>query len=189
MGEDISGWGVQNFIRFCQQLLDFYYSNMYPDLLPWLETEINRTTRNSNRAECCGGKTRTFFADLQKDKNAQRELAAFFGQGGTAGMINKALDDIYYGGLDNSDCMLLAQIHDAAIGQVKIDKLHLLPQIQKAMEITNEINGQKFVVPVELKVGFGAGYRMTDWHDGISVDEIKQKDKQWWEQNSYAKIK
>lgn len=183
MGYSTAGWGINDYARFCQGLIDFYFQDMYPMLMPWLENTIHNVARNGNKAVCCGNRTRTFFASLYNDKGAQRELAAFYGQAGTALTINRALDNVYYSNFDTQNCMLLFQVHDAVIGQVKIEHLHLLGELKKLMEVENEINGHTFVIPADGTVGFGWGYRQTDWHPDITIDEIAEADKKWQAKN------
>lgn len=185
MGTDITGWGIKQYTAFCQNLLNFYFADMYPMLMPWLERTINQTINQGNKAICCGGRVRTFFGDPLKDKATQREMAAFFGQGGTAGMINRAMDEIYFKhGIDSHDHMMLFQVHDAIVGQSRISKLHELHLIKDAMEVENTIHGNTFVVPVDGTVGLGWGYRQTEWHKDITLDEIKTGDEKWKRKNT-----
>lgn len=194
--DDAGSWNYKQYILLCQKFLDAYFE-MYPMLHPWLQEEIIKATGNANLVTCFGGNTRLFFADLDKDKASQRELAAFFGQGGTAGNINAFLDDFYYRDnkfsqiadwedlqdlkiYDSSDIMFLFQVHDSVVGQVRKDKLHLLEQLKTQMERTCAIHGRTFVVPVEGQVGLGWGKRMIDWHPDIILDEIESADKEWW---------
>lgn len=182
---DRAGWGIKQYTAFCQQQLDIYFSQMYPGLMPWLEQAISFASRHGNRAVCSGGRTRTFFSNLTKDKAAQREFSAFFGQGGTAGMINRAMDNMYYSGFDSQEIHLLFQTHDSVTGQVREDCLHRLPELKEYMEVECEMNGYKFTVPAEGAVGYGWGYRMTDWHEGITIEEIKKADDKWKVKNQY----
>ncbi len=185
MGRDITGWSIKDYAQFCQSLLDFYFSSMYPGLLPWLEATVQSVARRGNLAVCAGGRTRSFFADIVTDKNSQRELAAFYGQGGTASTINRVIDNIYYNGFDNQQLMLLFQVHDSIVGQVREDSLHLLKDLRAAMMVENEINGYRFTIPAEGSVGYGWGYRMADWHEGITLDEIRKADEKWKQKNSH----
>lgn len=185
MGRDITGWSIKDYAQFCQSLLDFYFASMYPGLLPWLEATVQSVSRRGNLAVCAGGRTRSFFADLITDKNSQRELAAFYGQGGTASTINRVIDNIYYNGFDNQQLMLLFQVHDSIVGQVREDSLHLLKKLRAAMMVENEINGHKFIIPAEGSVGYGWGYRMADWHENITLEEIKKADDKWKQKNSH----
>lgn len=184
MGEHTAGWGITNYKQFCQTLLDFYFSDMYPGLLPWIEETVRLASRGGNRVVCAGGRTRTFFSDLMSDKAGQRELVAYYGQGGTAGTLNKVLDSTYYAGLDNQDLMFLFQVHDSIIGQVREDKLHLLVELKKAMEINNHMNGHDFIIPAEGAVGYGWGFRMCDWHPDITKEEMRAADAKWHEKNA-----
>jgi len=184
MGKDTAHWRIDQYVKFCQSLLDFYFDVMYPNLLNWLEEQTRRVTNNGNRAVCAGGRTRTFFANLMSDKAGQRELASYYGQGGTASTMNRVMDHIYYSGIDSQDLMLLFQVHDSICGQVREDKLHLLRDLHAAMEIENEMHGQRFVIPVEGDVGYGWGFRMCGWHPDITIDEIREADEKWRAKNS-----
>lgn len=188
MQQDPTRWTTQAYKRFCQSLLDFYFSDMYPELLPWLERTTLQVKLNSNLAIACGGNARKFSANLGKDKAAQRELAAFYGQGGTARMINRAMDQMFYGAnpLWSSDLMVLFQVHDSIVGQVRKDKLHLLAQLKQTMEITNTINKRSFIVPVEGSVGLGWGARMCSWHTGVTLTDIENANNKWRQKNGFA---
>lgn len=185
MGRNIANWSIKDYSLFCQSLLDFYFERMYPRLLSWLEETVSAVSRRGNLAVCCGGRTRSFFADLITDKGSQRELAAFYGQGGTACTINTVLDNVYYERKDNQDLMLLFQVHDSVVGQVREDKLHLLKDLRKSMMIENKINEHTFTIPAEGAVGYGWGYRMTDWHENITLEEIKKADEKWRSKNTH----
>ena len=183
MDYDTNGWSINDYAKFCQSLIDFYYSTMYPGMMPWLERTVMNVSRKANLAVCAGGKTRSFFANLLTDNGAQRELAAFYGQGGTAMTINRVLDNVYYGGLDSQDLHILTMTHDSITGQIKLSALDRLVELKQAMEVVNEIHGRQFVIPVEGSVGFGWGFRMTDWHENITVDEIRKADEKWKAKN------
>lgn len=187
LGENTSGWILRNYVNFCQSLLNVYFDVMYPELRAWLNAETRQVAQNSNLATCCGGRTRWFFGDLMKDNATQREFAAFYGQGGTACMTNDALSDIYWGGTDSQDVMLLSMMHDSIFGQVKETKLELVETVGKLMERKLEFRGRKFSVPVEIEVGYGWGYRMTEYTPGMSLDDIRQGDEKW-QKKKYSQI-
>jgi len=151
--EDAGSWNYKQLTYLCTKLIEAYFE-LYSVLPAWLEEEISKAISNSNLVTCYGGLTRLFFKDLRNDKSGQRELASFFGQGGTAGNINAFLHDFYYSGKgDSPDIMFLFQVHDSVVGQVRKDKLHLLTQLKNQMERTCTIHGRTFTVPVEGQVG------------------------------------
>ncbi len=177
------------------------YFQMYPRLKEWLFNEaIPKAIAAGNLATCAFNRTRIFFGNLH-DAKTQREFAAFFGQGGTAGNINKALDNIYFGmdeaeiatrtknpekrrllkNLERAGVQLAFQVHDSIIGQVPKDKLPLIEIVQLAMANTVQINGQTFQVPTEASVGLGWGKRMMEYHADITFEKIKAYDNKWWE--------
>lgn len=177
--KDAGSWNYKQLTYLCTKLIESYFS-LYPILPAWLEEEITKATQNSNLVTCYGGLTRLFFKDLRNDNSGQRELASFFGQGGTAGNINAFLYDFYYNKGDSRDIMFLFQGHDSVVGQVRKDKLYLLSDLKKQMERECKIHGRKFVVPVEGGIGFGWGKRMTTWHPEIKLENIQKHEDQWW---------
>ncbi len=190
--DDAHTWNQSQLIHFCQRMLDFYFNKMYPTLQPWLQEEIQRAVRNGNKAVCAFGKTRTFFGNLETDSGAQRELAAFFGQGGTAGNINKAIDRIYYGSsFYGEGGMLLFQVHDSIVGQIPRSRLDLLNTIVDCMDNTCNVKGREFHVPVDVKVGVGWGKRMMNYKPGVTQHQIEEKDRQWhikFQQNTIGNV-
>jgi len=181
LGYDKAGnWDLKRCVKFCEYLLWVYFNKLYRGLRPWIETEIKTAIRHNNRATCIGGYTRTFFGDMAKDDTVHRDLAAFFGQSGTACNINEALENIYYSDWEKRGGILLFQVHDSIIGQVPIDKLELIEEVGGMM--ANERvapSGKKFVVPSEAKVGIGWGKRMMPFTPGITFAEIKAHDDAW----------
>lgn len=178
--EDAGSWNYKQLTYLCTKLIEEYF-NLYSVLPAWLEEEISKAVSNSNLVSCYGGLTRLFFKDLRSDNAGQRQLASFFGQGGTAGNINAFLSDFYYNTGDSSDIMFLFQVHDSIVGQVKKEKLELLIQLKNQMERTCEIHGRKFVVPVEGQVGFGWGKRMIDWREDMTLELIENHEQEWGE--------
>ena len=186
-------------IKLCDAFLAKYF-NMYPRLKEWLFHEaIPKAISAGNLAECAFNRKRIFFGNLNENKT-QREFAAFFGQGGTAGNINQALDNIYYGmgkaeiakrtgdvkmqrlleNLEREGVRLLFQVHDSIIGQIPRGRLDLIPAVQIAMANTVQINGREFTVPTEASVGLAWGKRLMDWRDDITLEDIEAHDKSWW---------
>lgn len=186
---DAGSWNYKQLIKLCDGFIASYFQ-LYKRVLEWLEEMKIHVAQNSNLCTAFGGSTRLFFGDILHDKAALRELASFFGQAGTAGNINAFLDDFFYPNSpfktektklhDSSDIMMFFQVHDSVVGQVKIEKLHLLKDLKEQMERECTIHGRTFVVPVEGQVGFGWGKRMTDWHEDITYEEIKEYEDEWW---------
>lgn len=187
-------------IKLADAFLKKYFL-MYPRLKEWLFNEaIPRAIAAGNLATCAFNRTRIFFGNLH-DNKTQREFAAFFGQGGTAGNINKALDNIYYGiklediaeytkepktasrlkKLESEGVQLLFQVHDSIVGQIPRSKLYLIKDIQIAMANHVRINDHTFQVPTEADVGLGWGKRMMPYKDGTTIEMIEKNDGEWWE--------
>lgn len=176
-------WQIKQLVSFCQAMLNEYFK-IFPDINEFLKAARVEAFQNNNLATCAFGMTRWFLGDLINDDATQREFAAFFGQGGTAGNINKAIDRIYYGAndggpADSSDCYMLFQTHDDITGQCRSHKLELINEINRRMSNPCTIHGRTFTVPTEIQVGLGWGKRMMKYHSGITIDEIKAHDEKW----------
>jgi len=187
--EEVNDWQYTQYINLCTKLLNSYFE-LYPGLKPRLLLEMNHAVRNGNKFQCAFGKTRTFFGSLTTDNASQREFAAFIGQGGTAGNINKALSNIYYGIPEHKGAMLLFQVHDSIIGQVPESNLELIIDIQKAMDNKCTIHGRTFTVPTSIQVGRGWGKRMIEYEPGITtLGDIDKHDNEWLAKNCHVNNK
>ncbi len=177
-----ANWGDAKLIKLCEAFLNSYFQ-MYPQLLPALAAKIEFAIANGNIATCAGGRTRMFFGDL-RDDNIKRLFAAFFGQGGTAENINKALHNLYWSArgieLERAGHMMLFQVHDSLIGQVPIGRFDMLEEIKDIMENEIELHGRKFTVPCDVEVGLGWGKRLMSYRKDMTVDDLKTNDAKWW---------
>ena len=181
---DADGWTQNQASAFCGEMLVEYHK-LYPGLERndenWYDKIVKECVANGNLATNCHGFTHRFFGDVAKDKAIQRELTAFFGQSGTSGNINNSMLDIYYkSGLDDGDkCMMLLQVHDSLLFQIRLSHLHLVNEIKKVMEREVTIHGRTFVVPVDCEVGWHWGKGMLRWRDDLSIKEIMATKDSW----------
>jgi len=81
---DADQWNRNKLVELCERLLMSYHK-LYKRLPIWFEESVAETVKNGNRATCAFGRTRLFFGNLAHNPAIQRELSAYFGQGGTAG--------------------------------------------------------------------------------------------------------
>jgi len=195
--DDAASWDVKQFTYLCQKFLDAYFQ-FYPGILDWLfgehdtdgnqitESEIDRTIARGNLATAAFGNTMLFFGDLRNDKKRQRDFAAFWGQGGTAGNINRALRRIYKEERKSSYFMSLFQVHDSFIGQIKQSCIHQLPDLMRLMENRICIKGRNFTVPTEASIGLGWGGRQINWHEGLTKENIIDYDRKWLVKNEHV---
>lgn len=161
---DAHTWNIKTLGAFCQSLINAYMTEKYPRIPRWFSESVDDAIRNGNKATVYGGRTRYFFGDIGKTPAIARELSAYFGQGGTAGNINRTLLDTYYGSnLElgaGGDLQLLLQTHDSITGQVPIGRFDLVDQFLTIMYGSATIKGRTFKVPVECEVGLS-------WKDGM----------------------
>lgn len=162
--KDAATWTQKQLVELCGKLIDRYLNELYPGLPKWFKRSAEECAANGNLASCFGGRTHLVFGNVKSDQDRQRELSAFFGQGGTAGNINRALNTIFYqSGLIDEGVELLLQVHDSVIGQIPIEKLYLLEKVLTIMEEPSIVKGRKFVIPVEADVGFTWGKNMVSF--------------------------
>lgn len=167
----------QQLIQICGLLIDKYdhpIKGMYKRLRPWKQEIAERARKNDNLATA-GGFTRKFFGSMD-DPKTRRDLASLYGQGGTAGNINRALRKIFYSGLDDGrTCLFLLQVHDSLLFAVHRDHLdRVVPAIRNIMEEQVTIHGRSFSVPASPKIGLTWSERMMDWKPGLTYAEIQK---------------
>lgn len=155
--------GQKELIGVCNKLLRAYIPGLYPDVekfFEWIDAEL----KEKRMLTTAFGFTRLFLGD-PTDGGTQREGTAFFGQGDTAGNINKAIDTIYYKRKEyNGRLKLLLQVHDSLGGLVKIGQAkRILTDVKQVMERPHTIRGREMFVPVEIKVGKAWGEGMETW--------------------------
>lgn len=175
LGHDPSQWTREDFYRFCDQIMIPYFEE-YSQQKPWRREILRECIENNGMATCFGGLS-VYFDDYRRTADhasLTRALLAFYGQGGTSGMINESMLRMYYGNDDrlgqshvavpddNSTFMrehnidLLLQTHDSLTYQVPIEVLKerkLLDYILTMMELTCNFNGVSYKVPCEVNVG------------------------------------
>lgn len=165
-------------IGICQILIDKYdhpQRGMYRRIRPWRDEICKKAQKNGNSATAsAGGLTRKFFGDVLGDHATQRELASFYGQGGTAGNINRALVEIWYNGVDDGrDCLFLNQGHDSMLFAIHRSAIHhKIPQIIEIMERPCIIHGREMRVPTDPKIGLTWSKKMMTYKPGITYEEI-----------------
>ena len=151
-------------IAICNRFIIGYY-NMYEYLEPWADRLIEMIRVSSVITEPAHGFTRVFFGDTNNQK-MMREAASQIGQGGTAGNINRVVDEVYFGingepSLEEQGLHLLLQGHDSLIGQVPREKPELIQKMLDIMEKPCKIGDVTFKVPTDCKVGSHWGKDMV----------------------------
>lgn len=148
-------WTDEELKYFVKQIQGGYFSH-YKGVVQWQKNEAKATVERGNVIQAYGGRTHMVFGNPTKDKSGRlvRKIAAFKGQGGTAGNINRSLLKIFYNtDLRPQGVQLLNQIHDEINFQIPYSKLHLVNNILSIMEERVTINGREFFVPCEAELG------------------------------------
>lgn len=171
--KDAATWDRNKLVKLCETLLRAYLK-LYPKLPEWFDTSVREAVKNGNRATCAFGRTRVFFGDLANDAAIQRELSAYFGQGGTAGNINDTLIKCYWeSDLEKQGLLLMMQTHDSILTMVPEDKLWLCRKFLTIMEKECIVKERKFTVPVDANIGRSWGKKgMLPWRRDIELAEI-----------------
>lgn len=174
-------------IGICQELMEKYdnpRTGMYRRIRPWQSEIIKACAENNNLATCAFGMTRKFFGDVPNMHNKQRELCAFYGQGGTAGNANRALKKVFYSGVDDGQkCIFLVQNHDSLVFLIHRTAMHKIQAIKDVMEEPCTLHGRTFRVPVSAKVGLTwSGDNMAEWYPNMPFSEIEV-----YEEKAFAK--
>jgi hypothetical protein len=178
---DAGTWTRPQLVDFCGFMLKQYHA-LYPHLHEWQESNPKEIARHGNLATCAYGRTRLFFGNMLEDNAIQRELASFYGQGGTAGNINRSLRSIYYEtDLEQRGLLLITQTHDSILTLQKEEKLHeLSKEVLTIMQEPVTIHGRTFSVPVEGKVGYSWGKKcMVTYKPTTTLDEVKAHEAKW----------
>ncbi len=173
-------WPMKQIVKEIQILLDSYSTELYPTLSIWFDTIVDEAIENGNLVTCALGRTRLFFGNIRKEHSIQREISAQYGQGGTAGIINRSLLDYYYSSHDDlKDVRFITQTHDSALFQIPEKRLELIENILTIMEKPVTIKGREFIVPAAAKIGRTWGpevHTMLPYYKEISLAEIDAKE-------------
>lgn len=167
--KDCHLWTDKEIVSFCDALLDSYHV-LYPGLRPWYDRSVKEAVAAGGKATASGGRTRLFFSDLTTDKAAQRELTAFFGQGGTAGNINRSMLALYYTEqIEKFGAYFITQTHDSFLFLLPEKSISLIDDILTIMQAPVTIKGRTFKVPAEGKVGYAWGPGLLKYKPGMDV--------------------
>lgn len=184
----------KEFMAMCDYALSRYRSQ-YHGLLQWGYRIYNEQIRNKGLITSAFnfGTIFPIYTDPQKVDEPQRQIAAFTGQAGTAGLMNRFLVNTYFNGyskpfdgksyegeegikalsdaLNTHKLIPVIQVHDSIVGFLHKDSLHLLDHILDLMEKKIEVKGQIFHVPTECDIGYYwskrgmIGYKRNDYKD------------------------
>lgn len=179
--ENAGTWTRNKLVEFCEFMLVKYFE-LYPTLAEWQEEEPKRVAANGNLATTAFGRSRLFFGNVREDNATQRKLASFYGQGGTAGNINRSLRRIYFEtSLEKDGLLLHTQTHDSILTQIREDKMH--ENIEKVLTIMEEpvtIKGREFSVPVECNVGYSWGKKcMLTYDKDLTIEKLREHESKW----------
>lgn len=170
--KDAHTWERKRLVALCDQLINSYTSDLYPGLPEWQKNIIEEAVNNGNIATLPFGRTRIFFGDITNTKKIQRDLAAYFGQGGTGENINRACNTIFYKtDMVSQGLRFTTQTHDSIMFSIPVNKWWMGQKILDIMEQPVIIKGREFHVPADAKCGFtwSAKGAMIGWKNDESI--------------------
>lgn len=172
-------WTIEELVAFCDEQLERFHE-LYMGLRPWFKSSAQECARNGNRSTCAFGRHHLFFGNVLEDNQIQRELSSFFGQGGTAGNINRSLNHIYYRtDLEQRGLLLLTQSHDSIVFLNPKDKLEMIDEVLTIMQESVTIKGRSMFVPVDVAVGLTWGKGMMPYKKGVSYEDIVEHEREY----------
>ena len=180
--KDVYTWTITGYNNFCQELVNRYLNGLYPGLPKWFKTSCEEAIRNQNRVTVYGGRTRLFLGNLASDPAVKRELSSYFGQGGTAGNINRTVKEVWYnsslelpGGGDR--LWMLLQGHDSLLNGIEAsdEGLRALDQFLTIMGMPVTIASRTFTIPVDCKIGLSWKHGTVGYKPGMQFKDIWPK--------------
>lgn len=166
-------------IGVCKKLQESYFE-LYPYLKTWDKRLIKECMECGGTLTTAFGFTRRFFGNYVADSAIHRQMASLKGQGGTAGNINRAIYQYYYGRGDGRPSLykrgmhILVQVHDSLVGQVPLGKMSLIDELIDIMEQPVTIKGREMHVPVEADVGFTWSKSMLGYKKGDGSSKLAE---------------
>jgi DNA polymerase I-like protein with 3'-5' exonuclease and polymerase domains len=135
------------------------YFTAFPAIPKWHEY-VRYKLQSQQRLTNAFGATRYFF-DRPNEDSTLRSAIASQPQSATAMRLNLGMYRLWK---DYPEAKLLLQVHDAIYFEVseKRDPREVRDKALKLIEITQDINGRKFIIPGECKYGKNWGYQVTE---------------------------
>jgi DNA polymerase I-like protein with 3'-5' exonuclease and polymerase domains len=125
----------------------------YPNIRKW-HARKERELQTTGTLTTPFGFTRQFWGRLT-DSNTLREAIAHEPQSTIGCLLNAGAWNVWYN-LDRTGVgvQILAQVHDAILGQVPTNLVDsLMPRVVECMTLPLEINGRTMIVPVDVEIG------------------------------------
>lgn len=105
------------------------------------------------------------FWDRLTEQSTQREAIAFLPQSTVGILTNIGIYRLHY---ELPDVEMLANVHDAALGQFPIKEIdNLAPLVINCMQNSLVVNGRTLVIPSSIEVGMNWGHQSDDNPNGM----------------------
>jgi hypothetical protein len=194
--QDAASWDVKKLVGGCSLLMDAY-RRKYPRLS---DRGYFRELKEKLLLDACltnaFGITRRFMGD-PKDSGTLREAAAYMGQSGTAGNMNRVMYEIDHGWIpphfrdganpshgdeprrmdvDSHGFRFLLQTHDSFTAQLRLDHPRLHEAVNNLLYVMDRpvlIHGREVRVRTEASIGLRWGKKMIPYvHGKDDLDEV-----------------
>jgi len=159
-------------------IYDHPRTGMYRRIRPWQDETVAELKANGNLCTNAFGITRWFLGSAD-DHDTQRELSSYCGQSGTSGNVNRALNKIFWSGVDDGNsCFFVLQVHDSLKFIIHKSVLHSkIKCIKEIMEEPVTINDRTFSVPVNIECGLTDGKQMLPYREDLTYTELVEHEK------------
>ena len=184
-----------DFIKVCDIALT-KYRTQYPGLVNWGFQLYNEQLKNKGLIKTAFNFSTLFpiQSDPMKVDSIQRQIAAYKGQGGTAGLMNRFLVNLYFWGyskpfdgkeypnegkiltdaISNHWIIPVVQVHDSIVFFIHKEHIKLLDLVMEQMSKPVNYNNHTFSVPTECDVGlFWSKKLMSGYEKGKEFDFSK----------------
>lgn len=186
-----NAWTDKELIGICAELGDKYdhpQRGMYKRLRKWHEEITALYDKLGGTVRVAFGMTMKLFG-MASDPATQRKLASLYGQGGTAGNINRSLLEIFYSGIDDGyNCLFLLQVHDSCVFAVRRERLDIIATLKEIMEKPTKIHNREMHVPASPKVGLSWGKKMLKWTQDITYAAVLDFERQHFGEKYKPKV-
>jgi len=179
----VKGWQRRQYYNFVAELIKPYFEH-YKGLHSFGDRLYEELQKNKGYLRCYSGWEVYFpnWANAEDKSKLKRDLQAFKGQGGTAGMVNTAMLNAYYkeSWYRETGTSIKLQVHDSIVWQTPVENLlfngrNYINHILRNMEIPIMIYNRNFKVPVEVNVGPAWSKSMPEIKPQDSDEDIARK--------------
>lgn len=167
VNEDTAETGIRIDLKQAKALIEKYFL-LYPEIQQNFWKEVERELRYTRTLTTPFGRKRQFFARM--DDKLLREAYSYIPQSTCGDLGRFAWQAISDSLGDHPDCggVVLLNVHDSILVQCGVESVEQVASLMReAMCIEIELNGYKFTIPTDVKVGLNWGNISDTNPDGL----------------------